>query len=310
MSDSWVAIDFETASTRGTPCAVGLAEVDEGHVSGRHSWLIRPPVFEFSPFNIAVHGITPDMCREAPDWEQSLERILQLTDGRPLVAHNAAFDIGVIRDACDVTGIEWPRVEYACTLVVGRRVWPSLPTHSLPFLAAHLGIDAAAHHDAGADAVCAAEIGCRALDVEEAAGLEELVAGCNATMGRLGPTEWRGSHGRGSGSGPLPTGPTAGVTIDGDHPLYGKRIAFTGALAIPRRDAQQAAVNRGAVASRGVRRDTDLLVCGFQDMTRLATGESKSAKLRKAESLRAAGRAIEIVGEREFVELLGESTDP
>ncbi len=64
--DSWVAIDFEAASSRGTPCSVGLIEVMSGRVVNRHSWLIRPPVFEFSDFNVALHGITSEMCEHAP----------------------------------------------------------------------------------------------------------------------------------------------------------------------------------------------------------------------------------------------------
>jgi DNA polymerase-3 subunit epsilon len=79
-------------------------------------------------------------------------------------------------------------------------------------------------------------------------------------------------------------------------------------LAVPRREAQQAVVDCGAVASRGVTRHTDVLVTGFQDLTKLARGESKSAKLRRAEDLIAAGRDVEIIGESEFVLLLGVST--
>lgn len=86
--------------------------------------------------------------------------------------------------------------------------------------------------------------------------------------------------------------------------LFGEAFAFTGALAVPRREAQQAAVDRGAVATRGVRRDTDLLVTGYQDMAKLAQGQGKSTKLRRAEELRAEGREIEIVGEREFARML------
>ena len=92
--------------------------------------------------------------------------------------------------------------------------------------------------------------------------------------------------------------------LDAEHPLFGKRIAFTGALAIPRREAQQAVVDCGAVATRGIRRDTDLLVTGYQDMAKLAQRENRSAKLRRAEELRTEGREIEIVGEREFARML------
>ena len=243
---SWVAIDFETASTRGTPCAVGLVEVTDGQLGEQHRWLIRPPVFEFSPFNVALHGIGPEMCRDAPTWTESLGQILEAVANRPLVAHNAAFDLGVVRDACEP---------------------------------------------------------CRALQMREATGLVELLDGCHATIGRLGPGEWSGCHGRDSKQ-PIPSKPTPGAMLDAEHSLFGKRISFTGALAIPRREAQQAVVDRGAVATRGVRRDTDLLVTGYQDMAKLAQGESKSAKLRRAEELRAEGREIEIVDEREFARML------
>lgn len=140
MSSSWVAIDFETASVRGTPCSVGLVEVMGGEIGESATWLIRPPIFEFSPFNVALHGITPEMCRGAPDWLSTLTHIEEFRAGRPLLAHNAAFDVGVIRDACSLTEAPWPDLTYACSLVVSRRIWPGLTSYSLPFLASHLGV--------------------------------------------------------------------------------------------------------------------------------------------------------------------------
>lgn len=282
---------------------MGLVEVTDGQLSEQHRWLIRPPAFEFSPFNVALHGIEPEMCRDAPTWVDSLGRIQEIVANRPLVAHNAAFDLGVVRDACELCELDWPQLEYACTLVIGRCVWPGLTTYSLPFLAAHLGVEPAVDHEPAADAACSAEIACRALRSREATELTELLDSCQVAMGRLGPGDWNGCHGRDS-KGLVPSEPTPDAVIDAEHPLFGKRIAFTGALAIPRREAQQAVVDRGAVATRGVRRDTNLLVTGYQDMAKLAQGENKSAKLRRAEELRVEGREIEIVGEREFARML------
>lgn len=305
MSESWVAIDFETASVRGTPCAVGVVEVDGGRVGRSAGWLIRPPIFEFSPFNVALHGISPDMCRNAPDWEESLSRIEQFRDGRPLLAHNASFDIGVIRDACSVTEIPWPELTYACSLVVGRRVWPGLSSYSLPFLAGHLGIYEGSHHEASADAEMAARIGCFALDATKALTLAEMVASVQGLMGSIGGDEWSGCHLRDIRSA-IPVEPSPGAVPREDHPLFGKSVAFTGALAIPRREAMQAVVDRGGIAAKGVTRRTELLVTGFQDLTRLAQGQNESAKLSKAQDLLAQGRAIEIVGESDFVKLLAD----
>ena len=305
MSQSWVAIDFETASVRATPCAVGMVEVDRGQVVRTMEWLIRPPIFEFSPFNVALHGITPDMCRNAPDWEESLARIEEFRDERPLLAHNASFDIGVIRDACSVTEIPWPDLTYACSLVVGRRVWPGLSSYSLPFLAGHLGVYEGSHHEASADAEMAARIGCLALEATAASTLAEMVASVQALMGSIGGVEWSGCHLRDIHSA-IPMEPSPGAVPGEDHPLFGRTVAFTGALEIPRREAMQAVVDCGGVAAKGVTRKTELLVAGFQDLTKLAQGQNESAKLRKAQELLAQGRAIEIVGESDFVRLLAD----
>jgi DNA polymerase III subunit epsilon len=290
MSSSWIAIDFETASVRGTPCSVALVEVVDGHVGESISWLIRPPIFEFSPFNVALHGITPAMCRDAPDWTSSLTRMEEFRAGRPLLAHNAAFDIGVT---------------YACSLVVGRRVWPGLTSYSLPFLASHLGVYEGSHHDAAADAEMAARIGVLGIAATSTQTLSEMVASVNALMGSISQDEWSGCHLRDIRAA-IPMEPSPGAVLREDHPLFGKTVSFTGALAIPRREAMQAVVDCGGTASRGVTKKTELLVTGFQDLTRLAEGQNESAKLRKAQELVAKGLPLEIVGESDFVKMLAD----
>jgi DNA polymerase III epsilon subunit-like protein len=305
-ADSWVAIDFETASSRGTPCAVGLAEVENGRVSAQHSWLIRPPVFEFWPFNVALHGITPEMCEGAPTWKASLEQILTIVDGRPLAAHNAGFDVGVIRDACDLSALAWPELTYACTLVISRRAWPTLSCHSLPFVAAYLELEEKAHHDPKEDAALAGLIGLAALETRHALSLQDLLDQMGLTTGAVERDTWWGCHGRDQRA-PLPTEPTPGSQLRPDHPLYGKSICFTGALAIPRREAQQAVVDRGGRATRGVTKETEILVIGYQDMTKLAAGETQSSKLRKATVLQASGQSIEIITDAELVQLLADA---
>ena len=303
MGESWVAIDFETASVRGTPCAVGMVEVEGAEIGESTGWLIRPPLFEFSPFNIALHGITPEMCRNAPSWAESLERIEAFRQGRPLVAYNAGFDIGVVRDACHAAELAWPSLSYACMLVVSRRVWPGLATYSLPFLAGHLGVVSAGHHDPRRDAEMAARIGRLALEQTGTKNLTELVASIDALMGSISDGEWSGCHLRDLRAA-VPTTPSPGIEPEENHPLFGKTVTFTGTLSVPRREAMQAAVNCGAIAAKGVTRKTDVLVTGFQELTKLAAGENKSAKLRKAEILRTKGEEIEIIAEADFVKLL------
>ncbi len=122
------------------------------------------------------------------------------------------------------------------------------------------------------------------------------------TIGTVAADSWRGCHGEGAA--PLPTEPTPGSDIRTEHPLYGKSVCFTGALAIPRRAAPQAVVDRGARVTRGVTKETEILVTGYQDLTYLAAGQTKSNKLRHAEELQAGGQALNIITEADLVQLL------
>jgi DNA polymerase-3 subunit epsilon len=66
----------------------------------------------------------------------------------------------------------------------------------------------------------------------------------------------------------------------------------------------------GGTPQDGVTKKTDFLVCGYQDLWKLAAGETKSHKLRRAEELHAAGQPIEIMGERDFYRMLHEAGSP
>ncbi|MHC4992496.1 MAG: tetratricopeptide repeat protein [Planctomycetota bacterium] len=87
--------------------------------------------------------------------------------------------------------------------------------------------------------------------------------------------------------------------------LRSARVAFTGKLAsMSRRNAASMLRERGGVVTSTVSRRTSILVVGMDGWPLLANG-AVSAKLRRAERLRADGSPIRIVSEREFLEMLG-----
>jgi Exonuclease len=109
---NYVAIDFETANSyRGSPCAVGLVRVRNGVPVAERRWLMRPPeeVDHFDSFNIWIHGITEDMVASEPRWKHFLPFIVDFIGDDVVVAHNAGFDIGVIRYACAVDNMNGRR---------------------------------------------------------------------------------------------------------------------------------------------------------------------------------------------------------
>jgi DNA polymerase-3 subunit epsilon len=305
VSLSFCAIDFETANSyRGSPCAVGLAKVIDGRVAQTRRFLIRPPLGYdgFDPFNVEIHGITAAMVRDQPRFADRLPEMLTFAGGLPLVAHNAAFDMGVIRDACAASNLPWPTVSYACTLVFSRVVWRLL-SYSLPWVADAARVPLEHHHDPDADARAAADI-MVAISKELGAGsLEAIAAATHGQIGWMTAAEWSGCHRTWSGG--LGDVPVPNNDANPAHPFYGREIVFTGALgSMTRALAWDRVAEVGGRAAPGVTRHTNVLVLGYQDARKLRPGEVLSAKARKAGDLLRQGQQIELMPEVDFLQLL------
>ena len=160
----FLALDFETATTAAdSPCELGIAIVRGDVVREVRNWLIKPPQWpHFSPWNVAVHGIRPDDVAGAPRWEEIWEEVHALLLGATVVAHNAAFDMGVLRATLASHGLPHPSFRYFCSVSMARRVWPGHPTYNLKALCDRHGIPLK-HHRAGNDAEATAEVVLRAL---------------------------------------------------------------------------------------------------------------------------------------------------
>jgi DNA polymerase-3 subunit epsilon len=303
-SDDWVVIDFETASTRGTPCQVAAIRMRRGEETDVFTTLIFQPPEVFDPFNIALHGIEPGDVRGAPHWPDVKDELCRFIAESPCVAHYAPFDMGVIRDACDESSCPWPSLDYACSVSIARHVWPGFPSYSLFLLCEELGIatDGGRHHEALFDVRLAAEIVHQALQEQSADSLATLLTALYMVYGEIRPDAWRPALLKMRAADLHPN-----AEADADSPFLGKTVAFTGELAMVRRQAWQVIAARGGQPADGVTKKTDFLVCGYQDLYRLAAGETKSSKLRKAEHLRSEGQPIEIIGERDFFRMLSAS---
>ena len=151
-----IAIDFETASEeRGSACSVGLAFIEDGQIVRVEERLIRPKSMRFSPMNIAIHGIRPADVEDAPEFPEVLDEFIDDFRGGLLLAHNAAFDMSVMRGVCDAYRMSYPEFSYLCTVKMAQRVWPHLPSHKLNVLAGHMQLRFV-HHNAKEDAIVCA----------------------------------------------------------------------------------------------------------------------------------------------------------
>lgn len=154
MALDFTALDFETANGFiGSACSVGLIKVRSGRIVETEQWLLRPPAgFDhFDPRNVSIHHITEDMVTDAPRVGEKLGDLLEFVGSDVLVAHNSAFDSGVIRAASEASELAVPEIAHLCTVKLARKAY-DLPSYSLPFVAEEAGHPIENHHQALADA--------------------------------------------------------------------------------------------------------------------------------------------------------------
>ena len=89
---------------------------------------------EIAPL-FTIHQTAADVEDEAEfaDLWPGLSRHLE---GKILVAHNAEFDITVLRSILDRYRIPRPTVDYSCSKIIAQRTWPGLGRYGLAALAA------------------------------------------------------------------------------------------------------------------------------------------------------------------------------
>lgn len=184
----FLALDFETATTEpDSPCELGIAVVRGGVVREVRNWLIKPKAWPFfSPFNIRVHGIRPEDVAEAPVWEEIWEEVYGILEGATVVAHNAAFDMSVLRATLATHRQPHPTFRYFCSVSLARRTWPGLRSYGLSAMCAMHGIPLK-HHRAGHDAEATAELVLRAMDTATNEQVEEFLNGRKVKLGDFFP---------------------------------------------------------------------------------------------------------------------------
>lgn len=179
----FTSIDFETANAkRHSPCAVGIVVANEHEIIDEYYTLINP-LMEFSSFNIEVHGITSRDVENQPTFAEIWPTINEYLTDHLVIAHNASFDMSVIRNTLDYFNMPYPSMDYLCTANISRRVWPELMNHKLNTVAVHHGITFE-HHHALEDARVAAKIFQQAVD-QHGGLLDSLLAHCKMEKGRI-----------------------------------------------------------------------------------------------------------------------------
>lgn len=150
----YAVIDIET--TGGQFNKEGITEIaiykfDGVEIVDQFISLVNPEI-PIQPFVVKLTGINNAMLRQAPKFFEVAKRIIEITEGCIIVAHNAPFDYRILKLEFDRLGYQFQKPTL-CTVEMSKVLLPDAQAYSLGKLVRSLGIPIADRHRASGDAM-------------------------------------------------------------------------------------------------------------------------------------------------------------
>ena len=159
LDAAYVVFDIETTGfspVTNRIIEIGAVKVENGQITDRFSAFVNPQVP--IPFEIEkLTGISDSMVIDADTIEVILPRFLEFVGDAALVAHNASFDVGFIKENAKRQNIPF-ELTYVDTVGIARTLLTGQAKYTLDAVAKTLKISLENHHRAVDDAECTAEI--------------------------------------------------------------------------------------------------------------------------------------------------------
>ena len=155
----YAILDIET--TGGQYNEEGITEIAiykfDGHEIVDQFISLVNPEKPIQPFVVKLTGINNAMLVNAPKFHEVAKRIVEITAGCVVVAHNAVFDYRILRTEFRRLGFDF-NAKNLCTVELSQRLLPEQPSHSLGKLVRALGIPMADRHRASGDAMATVKL--------------------------------------------------------------------------------------------------------------------------------------------------------
>ncbi len=155
----YAIIDIET--TGGKYNEEGITEIaihkfDGMDILDSFVSLVNPEK-EIQPFVVNLTGINNKMLRNAPKFYEVAKRIVEITNGCVLVAHNTSFDYRILRTEFRRLGYDFD-IPTLCTVELSKLLIPGLDSYSLGKLCRNIGIPVSDRHRADGDALATVKL--------------------------------------------------------------------------------------------------------------------------------------------------------
>jgi DNA polymerase-3 subunit epsilon len=141
-ADSVVVLDFETTGLSPNmgdrAIEIGAVKITAGEITDSFQALMNPGR-RIDAFIENYTGITNEMLRGAAPCSEVMSRFAEFFEGCNLVAHNASFDKRFLDAELDRISCVY-QSDFACSLLVARRIYPDAPNHKLGTLVKYANI--------------------------------------------------------------------------------------------------------------------------------------------------------------------------
>lgn len=269
-------IDTETTGLHpedGKILEIAAVKVRDNQVIDTYQQLINPQM-HIPAAASKVNGITDDMVKDCPTFEQIELDFLRFIGGDILVGHNIKFDIDFIEHEIGETldNFTYNSIALARSLL-------KMESYRLKDLCSYLGISDTQDHRALSDAMLTYGL------IQE---LKRNATRRNLTLGFEFPKTLSKKHYKFAVRDLSPRKDPDPTSV-----FYGKHVVFTGTLPVPRKMAMQAVLDLGGQVGSNVIKKTRILVKGKEEGV---------AKIEKAKEAKEAGQDITIMSAEEFIE--------
>lgn len=159
--DTLTVIDFEVANEQfSSACALGVVVLHKGEIVERQYHLIKPPENRYLQSTIVIHGITPEQTENAEMFPQVWQKIKKFFQNTVVAAHNAVFDMTVLKATLKHYGITQPNFVYCCSIMISNLAIPYEENvrGTLDERCKYFDVPLPTHHHAMCDAEAAANI--------------------------------------------------------------------------------------------------------------------------------------------------------
>lgn len=286
--DKIVVFDVETPNYKNDRiCSIGLTVIENGEAAESKYYLVNPEC-GFDDRNIQIHGITPQDVADAPTFPEIWDTIGAMFHASLVAAHNATFDLCVLRKVLQAYELNEAFVYYIDTLTMTRSMIKNMENYRLPTLCGKFDIPLD-HHNAASDSLACAMLLCRLIKDGADLNRYKKKYSLEATV--------------------LPEKSVGTVTSDSvpDYScscdsieISGKSICLSGEFDCgSKADVSTKLINAGASIHSSVTQKTDILLIGGQGSSAWSCGKY-GTKVKKALELKEKGFNIRLVREADF----------